>query len=61
MMIVKSYFYIVKNSHILEKTDILECSCNSGFVDLNGFFSCDVLAVQFNDSFLLVYIHLSEG
>ena len=34
-MIVKSYFYIVKNRHILEKTDILEGSGDSGFVDLD--------------------------
>ena len=50
MMIVKSYFYIVKNRHILEKTDILESSCDSGLVDLNGAFSGDVLAVQSDDS-----------
>ena len=55
-MIVKSYFYIVKNRHILEKTDILESSCDSGLVDLDGAFSCNVLAVQFNDSLCwLVY------
>ncbi|CDE32296.1 unknown [Ruminococcus sp. CAG:90] len=51
MVIVKSYFYIVKNRHILEKTDILEGSGDSGFVDLDGAFSGDVLAVQSNDSF----------
>ena len=50
-MIVKSYFYIVKNRHILEKTDVLEGSCDSGLVDLNSAFSCDVLAVKFDDSF----------
>ena len=38
MVIVKSYFYIVKNRHILEKTDILKSSCDSGFVDLDGAF-----------------------
>ena len=58
-MIVKSYFYIVKNRHILEKTDILESSCDSGLVDLNGAFSCDVLAVKFNDS-LCRLIHSCE-
>ena len=55
-MIVQSYLYIVKNRHILEKTDILEGSRDSGPVDLNGAFSCDVLAVQSDDSFCwLVY------
>ena len=49
-MIVKSYFFIVKNRHILEKTDILEGSGDSGFVDLDGAFSGDVLAVQSDDS-----------
>ena len=48
MMIVKSYFNIIKNSQFFEKTDVLECSCNSGLTDLNIFLSCKILSVQKN-------------
>ena len=49
-MIVKSYFYIVKNRHIFEKTDVLEGSCDSGLVDLNGAFSGQLFAIQENSA-----------
>ena len=50
MMIVKSYFYIVKNRHILEKTDILEGSCDTCLIDVDGLFAGDILAIQGNNS-----------
>ena len=48
MMVMKSYFNIIKNSQFFEKTDVLECSCNSGLTDLNIFLSCKILSVQKN-------------
>ncbi len=44
MMIVKSYFTLSRTV-CFEKTDILECSCNSCFVDLNRFLSCKILSI----------------
>jgi len=37
MMIVKSDLDVVKNRHILEQTDVLECSRDTCFVDLDRF------------------------
>ena len=50
MMIVKSDLDVVKNRHILEQTDVLECSRDTCFVDLDRALTCDILSVQFDDT-----------
>ncbi len=47
MMVVKSYFNIIKNSQFFEKTDVLECSCNSGLTDLNIWFIYSCQKVEY--------------
>ena len=56
IMIVKSCLYIVQHTHLMEQTDILECSGNSRFVDINGTLSGDILPVQIDNS-LIRLIH----
>ena len=55
-MIVKSCLYIVQHTHLMEQTDILECSGDSRLVDINGTLSGDILSVQIDDS-LVRLIH----
>ena len=49
-MIVQTSLYIIQNCHIFEESNILKCSCNSCFIDINNTFSCDILSVQLNDT-----------
>ncbi len=46
MMVVKSYFNIIKNRHILKQADILESTGDTCFVDLDRTLSCDILSVK---------------
>ena len=52
ILIVKTYFYIVQNGKLLEKSDVLECSGNACPVDIDRTLSCNVLPVQFDNSFI---------
>ena len=45
MVIVKSCLYIVKNGEVLEETDVLESTGNSGLVDVGRGLSGKVLTV----------------
>ena len=47
-MIVKAHFYIVQNSQVIEQTNVLEGSCNTMLVDINGFLAGNILSVQQN-------------
>ena len=57
MLIVQTGLYIIQHRQILKQTDILECSCNTGLVDLNRMHaSGNVLPVEQNTSGIrLVY------
>lgn len=46
MLIVKPHFYIIQNTQIFKETDILECSCDACFTDIDGLFPCDIFPVQ---------------
>ena len=48
MVIVETYLNVVDNRKLLEKTDILEGSCDTRTVCLNGAHICDVCAVKDN-------------
>ena len=50
-MVVQSYFYVIDDRQILEQSDILESSCNTCLVDVDGLFAGDILAIQSNNSF----------
>ena len=45
-LIVETDSYIVLNGEVGEKADVLECSCNTHLVDLNGVFSGGIHAVD---------------
>ena len=45
---MKSDLYIVQHTQFLEQTDILECSCDSILVDLDGLSSGNILTIQNN-------------
>lgn len=47
---MQSYFYIIDYGQILEKTDILEGSCDTCLIDVDGLFAGDILAIQGNNS-----------
>ena len=49
-MVVQSYFYIIDYGQILEKPDILEGSCDTCLIDVDGLFAGDILAIQGNNS-----------
>ena len=51
MMIVQSYFNVVKNRHFFKQTNILESSRNTCFVDLYCALSCDILSIEFDNTF----------
>ena len=57
-MIMQTSLYIVQYGHIFKESDILEGSCDSGLVNIDGAFSGDVLAVQLNDSLVSAYTRL---
>ena len=46
MFIVESHLYIVQNTQIFKKADILERSCDTGLADIDSLFPCDIFPVQ---------------
>ena len=51
--------YTRKDKEEIEQTDILKCSCNTCFVDVNRLLTCNILAIQFDNS-LIWLIHTCQ-
>ena len=58
-LVMQAHLHVVQHRHILEQTDILKCSCNTCFVDVNRLLTCNILAIQFDNS-LIWLIHTCQ-
>ena len=47
MMVVKPYFYIIQNTELFEKTNILKSSGNSGLTDINCLFAGNIFPIKY--------------
>ena len=49
-MIMQTSLYIVQYGHIFKESNILECSCDSCFINIDNTSSGDILTIQLDNS-----------